>query len=65
MLGRLAFRIDLHTCLAADVFVPVQLRLERKKKSSYQVNGHAWDSRPEKGMPASEVATKLPCEVSW
>ena len=32
MLGRLAFRIDLHTCLAADVFVPVQLRLERKKR---------------------------------
>ena len=42
-----------------------ELRLERKKKSSYQVNGHAWDSWSEKDMPASEVATKLPCEVSW
>ena len=41
-----------------------ELRLERKKKSLYQVS-HAWDSRPEKGMPTSEVATKLPCEVSW
>ena len=42
-----------------------ELRLVRKKKSLYRVFGHARDSWSEKDMPASEVATKLPCEVSW
>ena len=41
-----------------------ELRLERKKKSLYRVFGHARDSRPEKGMPASQVATKPLGKVS-
>ena len=48
-----------------------ELRQVRRKKHLYQVwpggsvDTFAEDSRPEKGMPASGVATKLPRKVSW